>query len=677
MEKAWQDVDDVRPLANERVPFGLRTLGGLTLLGPDGREVESLATRRRKLAVLAWLAMRPLPATRDQVIGVFWGDRDEGRARNSLADALSHFRRVFGRDAVPGFRACVALSENVPLVVDAIALADAAKAGNHARVVELYSGEFLDGVHVDDSVEFDRWRDAQRFRLARLFVRSAAACCTQLAGERQWEACAALAQRWLNAEPASADAALRLLDALAAPDTHAARVTALTAFEKLSEQLRRDLGVAPAPAVVERGRMLAAATTVATRVPSHRIVGRAAEQQALADALASAARGRGTVVCISGEPGIGKTTLVDSWLADVGDAAWLARGRCSERLAGAEAYLPLLDALDSLALPKAPTPERFRRELVAFFDEMGRSRPVVLFLDDMHWSDSSTVDFIAYLATRLATMRFLLVATYREEDMRSARHPFLPLVQELEARGVARTLPLPFFSADEVAHLAERELPSEMVTPRLVTSLHAQTEGSPLFVAELMRELRERGTLAGELPRSVRSMVRRKIERLSDEDRRLLTVASVQGVEFDAPVVAAAAGLDVAHVEERLDTIAHNEALVCRAWSSPAPSPTARSAPAIASSTCSIRTRSMGRLDRRGSARSTQLWRRRWCGIPPVERPVSIPNSLFFTRRRTTRLAPSVISPSRATRRLASCPPRSCGLVAPRPRARPVAARDP
>ena len=565
MVKAWEIVGDVRPLAIERVPFALRTLGGLTLVGPDGREVESLATRRRKLAVLAWLAMRPSPATRDQVIGVFWGDRDEGRARNSLADALSHFRRVFGREAVPAFRECVALSENAPLVVDATLLADAAKEGNHARVVELYSGDFLDGVYVDDSVEFDHWRDAERSRLARLFVRSAAARCRQLAHERQWEACAALAQRWLNAEPASADAALQLLDALAAPDTLAARVAALTAFEKIREQLRQDLGVAPAPAVVERGRMLAAATAISTPSRSHCLVGRAAEQQALAEALAGAAQGRGAVVCISGEPGIGKTTLVESWLADVGGAAWVAHGRCSERLAGAEAYLPLLDALDSLALPAAPTPERLKRELVAFFEERGRSRPVVLFLDDMHWSDSSTVDFVAYLATRLTTMRFLLVVAYREEDMRSARHPFLPLVRELEARGVARTLPLPFFSADEVARYVKRELPSDMVTQRLVSSLHARTEGSPLFVAELVRELRDRGTLAGELPRSVSSMVRRKIERLCDEDRRLLTIASAQGVEFDAPIVAAPAGLDVAHVEERLDTIDHDTALVCRA----------------------------------------------------------------------------------------------------------------
>src|SRR5215831_5068468 len=172
MEKAWESAADGRPLAEGRVSFALRTLGGLTLLGPDGREVESLATRRRKLAVLAWLAMRSPAATRDQVVGVFWGDRDEARARNSLADALSHFRRVLGRGAVPGFSERLSLAEDVPLVVDAAAMTAAASAGEHARVVELYAGEFLDGVHVDDSVEFDRWRDAEKARLAGLFARS-------------------------------------------------------------------------------------------------------------------------------------------------------------------------------------------------------------------------------------------------------------------------------------------------------------------------------------------------------------------------------------------------------------------------------------------------------------------------------------------------------------------------
>ncbi len=603
--------------------FTLNTLGGLTLLDPDGREVESLASRRRKLVVLAWLAMRRSPATRDQVIGVFWGDRDESRARNSLADALSHFRRVLGRSAVPSFSERVALADDVPLVVDAALLVEAASVGDHARVVELYAGQFLDGVHLDDAIEFDRWRDGENARLGEVFARSAAARCAQLARAGQWEPCAALARRWLDVEPASADAALRLIDAIAAPGTHAARVAALIAFEELRERLRCDLGVAPAAVVVKRAHTLSATVAVpepsptlagaaAERAVAAPIIGRAEERQALSEAYARAVAGDGGVVCITGEAGIGKTTLLEAWLSERlanGASMWVARGRCSERLAGAEAYLPLLDALDHLlagpdgvtasvllrrvaplwhaqlspadpAHSATPTQQRLKRQLAAFVQELTSTRPVVLFLDDVHWSDSSSVDFLAYLTTRLRELRVLVVVTYREDDLRATRHEFLPLALDLQARGVAREVPLPFFSIDEVARYAGRELPPGALTPKLAQTLHALSEGSPLFVAELVRELRARaqcdseslqcfedaaGSLADELPRSVRSMVRRKVERLCDEDRRLLAVASVQGVEFDAPVVAAAAGLDPMSVEERLDRMAHDDGVVRRA----------------------------------------------------------------------------------------------------------------
>src|SRR6185437_2733199 len=114
-----------------RSRFQLRTLGRLALLDASGHEDPSLATRPRKLARLAWLALRPeRRATRDRIIGVFWGERDEERARNSLSDAVSHLRRVLGRESIRRQGAAIVVVADAPLEVDARDLAAAAARGD-------------------------------------------------------------------------------------------------------------------------------------------------------------------------------------------------------------------------------------------------------------------------------------------------------------------------------------------------------------------------------------------------------------------------------------------------------------------------------------------------------------------------------------------------------------------
>ena len=210
-------------------------------------------------------------------------------------------------------------------------------------------------------------------------------------------------------------------------------------------------------------------------------VGRQKELAELGRAFESAAAGQGLFLCVTGEPGIGKTTLVEDFvseLAATGRLCALARGRCSERLAGTEAYLPFLDALESLlhdevgeaaarvmkatapnwyaqvvsltaedssltrvlAESKAASQERLKRELGAFLREMSHLRPLLLFFDDLHWADASTVDLLAYLGGRCAGMRALLVLTYRPTDLVLGKHPFGPVKLDLQARGVCREL---------------------------------------------------------------------------------------------------------------------------------------------------------------------------------------------------------------------------------------------
>jgi tetratricopeptide (TPR) repeat protein len=352
-----------------------------------------------------------------------------------------------------------------------------------------------------------------------------------------------------------------------------------------------------------------------------RTVGRQAELAELEAAFDSAAQGRGQIVCVAGEPGIGKTTLVEEFLADLASKESvyrLAVGRCSERLAGAEAYLPILEALDSLIhgergetaaqAMKALAPtwyvqlapfepddssfarvreeakvaslERVKRELAAFVQETARLQPFVLFLDDIHWADASTVDLLAYVGNKCAGMRLLLILSYRPSDLALTQHPFLHVRMELQGHGLCREMQLGFLNRPDVERYLAIQFPEHGFPEAFASLIHARTEGSPLFMVDLIRYLRERGVIGQEkgrwtlkqsvadirheLPESVRSMIQRKIDQLNDAERRLLVAASVQGYEFDAAVVARALAMEAGEVEEQIEAIGQDHALVRR-----------------------------------------------------------------------------------------------------------------
>src|SRR5262249_13772915 len=213
-----------------------------------------------------------------------------------------------------------------------------------------------------------------------------------------------------------------------------------------------------------------------------------------------------------------------------------------------------------------------------FLHEMSRRRTLVVFLDDVHWADPSSVDLLAYLGSRCAGLRLLLVLTYRSSDLLRTQHPFGPVKLELQGRGVCREIALPFLSRDDVDHYLALAFPGHQFPEEFGAVLHARTEGSPLFMVDLLRDLRDRGAivqdrdcwalvravpdLEHELPESVRGMIQRKIDQLSEADRRLLMAASVQGPEFDSAVAARILDRQPADVEERLDVLEKVHALV-------------------------------------------------------------------------------------------------------------------
>ena len=389
------------------------------------------------------------------------------------------------------------------------------------------------------------------------------------------------------------------------------------------EMVQKDARLRPTAEAVER--TLATLCAVPSRTaqpfvqptrPVRNMVGREAERAALRTAFESVRSGHGSMISVCGEPGAGKTTLVEDFLATLergDDRCRIARGRCSERLAGTEVYLPWLEALDGLlqgaerdrTLDKiktlAPTwyvqvapasqsvsaartemgsasRERLKRELAALLRELSLTEPLIVFFEDLHWADISTVDLLSFIADRLDGIRSLFVVTYRPSDLLLAKHPFVQVKQGLQARGTCRELPLQFLTADDIDRYLVLEFPEHRLPPEFAARIHAKTEGSPLFMSDLVRYLRDRGIIADDrgrwaltqpldaldqgLPDSVRSMIEFKIAQLDEADRQLLAAASVQGYEFDSAVIARVLSLDAVDVEDRLGDLEHVHAFV-------------------------------------------------------------------------------------------------------------------
>ncbi|HEV2132052.1 MAG TPA: BTAD domain-containing putative transcriptional regulator, partial [Longimicrobiaceae bacterium] len=234
-----------------RKQFRLVTLGRLALLTPSGAEDSSLGKQRRKLAVLAVLALTPRPVARDHLIEMFWGDQEESRARHSLSEALSHLRRVLGREAITLRRSEVALSEGVALSVDAREFAQAVAERRYGCGLQLYGGPFLDGIYVEGSVSFEHWVERERARLEGIFREACEQECQALAHVRRWAECADVARRWLESDPLSSEAAAQLLCAVQAPGTREAAARAVEEYERLRVWLERDFGLAPEPGITE------------------------------------------------------------------------------------------------------------------------------------------------------------------------------------------------------------------------------------------------------------------------------------------------------------------------------------------------------------------------------------------------------------------------------------------
>ena len=340
------------------------------------------------------------------------------------------------------------------------------------------------------------------------------------------------------------------------------------------------------------------------------IVGRQPAVERLEAWFQRAVHGARQLVFVSGDVGIGKTTVVDCFLAHLaaGSGVRSGRGQCVEHYGEGEPYLPFLEALWQLAhgpaqdtllavlrryaplwLVQLPglvsepelerlqrqvagaTPARMRRELAQALDVLAADAPLVLVLEDLQWSDRSTVDLLASLAQRREPAQLLVLGTYRPVDVVLQAHPLHTMVQELGGRGQVRELPLELLTAEDAAAYLAGRLRGPIAAP-LAACVYEHTDGNALFMVNFVEHLVQQRLLArregqwtlraGEearvarLPEEVRQLLTRRLDALPAAARRVLEVASVVGQEFAVAAVAAGTQGPVDDVEGICDGLA-------------------------------------------------------------------------------------------------------------------------
>ena len=392
--------------------------------------------------------------------------------------------------------------------------------------------------------------------------------------------------------------------------------------------LRRALGdQARAPRYIEtvhgRGYRFIAPVSAAMRAEqppvSHAplFVGRGAELAQLMQWWATARQGRRQVGCIAGEPGIGKTALVETFVAQIRETgeAWIGHGQCLDHYGAGEAYLPVLEALGRLGRgPDSPplvnvlrqhapswlthlpsllapedqerlaqtvsgvTPDRMLRELAEALEALTTARPLVLVLEDLHWSDHATLEWLAYMARRRDPARLLILGVYRPVDALARAPALRAMVAELRHHPQYAELALDSLSAASTAAYVQQRCGEQPMPSALLQLVHQRTGGHPLFLVAMVDELRRRGlletagdtqghqdalTVLGDLmPTSLQQSIEQRLEQLSDEEQLLLEAASVAGSTFAVAAVAASVGQAPESIEARYTALARQERFI-------------------------------------------------------------------------------------------------------------------
>jgi class 3 adenylate cyclase/tetratricopeptide (TPR) repeat protein len=341
-------------------------------------------------------------------------------------------------------------------------------------------------------------------------------------------------------------------------------------------------------------------------------VGREKERAELRRLLDRASGGRGTLVMMAGEPGVGKTRITEELTTEAYRHGLLTLvGHCYE-MEGAPPYIPFVENIESAArivkaetlrnalgdaapeaakllpqlrqrFPEIPQPQQLPPEqerrfllnsLRDFFERLALDRAILMVIEDLHWADDSTLLLIDHIAQRIHEMPVLIVATYRHTELDIA--PSLAkTLEELNRRRLIQELTLKLLSRTDVSNMLQSKI-EEQAPERLTELIYQETEGNPFFVEEILKHLSEEGKVFDdegrlrseikisehEVPKGIRSVIGRRLDRVSEECRHVLSAAAIIGRAFDFELLEELVDLDEDAVFNAIDSAERTQLIV-------------------------------------------------------------------------------------------------------------------
>ncbi len=599
----------------------IRLLGGL-LIESDGRILPRIPSRPGR-SLFAFLVLnRDRQLSRDLLAGMFWPDMPDTQARRRLSQALWQIQTLFAEAGIAGsyllatpntvrFNPSADYWLDVEVFESAVGPLKEAEGGRSsgakhatelAEAVELYRGDLLAGV-------YDDWVLMDQQRLRQLYYRALSHLAMVHKSRGEFEDALVFARRLALLEPLREDAhrdVMRLCLLAGRPNE------ALLQYEVCYSALADELGAEPEATTTELFESIAAQRRagrqpfvpavrsplfdLATPVP---MVGREGPRTAAIDAIEGALMGRGVVLLVEGEPGVGKTRLLEA-IAE--DANWRGFGVLwGEARQGdaARSYHPLAIALGSAlsrlrseqlaaqvddlwlgelsrlvpglpellpGFPPALEPSeeagRMREAIARTVVGLGRITPHLLILDDFQWADDDTIAAVAHLAGAIGEAPVVLCLSYRDQEARD-RPEVWDRLRTIDTIGRSRRLTVEPLSEGETAELI-RVSSAARGDADLVGRIQAETGGNPLFVLETLRALHEHNVAVAEsedaigdfpLPATVQELIARRLRSLGSADRAVLNLFAVAGLEADSAVIAAALDRPRPEFFEALDVL--------------------------------------------------------------------------------------------------------------------------